>query len=283
MVVAPAKVGENPTCRGGETPALLLHRLCRKIPSTPVRRREHSMEPKNMTKRAHVGHDSRIGRRGEARFPAAVAVVVAAALYALLPEPLLLGPRLLIPVLEAALLVAVLLVRPRRLTAETWVSRVVSMTLAAVIAVTNIVALGLLVAQLVQNEDTPGGSLLLGALQVWATNVIAFALIFWELDRGGPVARTQLERNELPLADFRFTHDEDHDTVVEVAEGSSKTADWVPTFLDYLYVSTTNSSAFSPTDTMPLSNRAKALMGIEATAALLTSLIVVSRAIGALG
>jgi hypothetical protein len=241
------------------------------------------MEPKNMTKRAHFGHDSRIGRRGEARLPASVAVVVAAALYALLPEPLLLGPRLLIPVLEAALLVAVLLVRPRRLTAETRVSRVVSMSLAVMIAGTNIVALGLLVAQLVQNKDTPGGSLLLGALQVWATNVIAFALIFWELDRGGPVARTQLARNDLPLADFRFTHDEDHDTVVEVAEGSSKTADWVPTFLDYLYVSTTNSSAFSPTDTMPLTNRAKALMGIEATAALLTSLIVVSRAIGALG
>jgi hypothetical protein len=241
------------------------------------------MEPKNVTKRAHIGHANRLGRRGEARLPASVAVVVAAALYALLPESLLLGPRLLIPVLEAALLVAVLLVRPRRLTAETRVSRIVSMTLAGVIAVTNIVALGLLVAQLVQNQDTPGGSLLLGALQVWATNVIAFALIFWELDRGGPVARTQLARHDLPLADFRFTHDEDHDTVVEVAEGSSKIADWVPTFIDYLYVSTTNSSAFSPTDTMPLTNRAKALMGIEATAALLTSLIVVSRAIGALG
>ncbi len=100
---------------------------------------------------------------------------------------------------------------------------------------------------------------------------------------GGPVARTQLAREDLPLADFRFSHDEDHDTVAEVAKGSSRAADWVPTFLDYLYVSTTNSSAFSPTDTMPLSNRAKALMGIEATAALLTSLIVVARAVGALG
>jgi hypothetical protein len=241
------------------------------------------MEPQDISRRGHPGHDYRVGRRGEARLPAAVAVVVAAGLYALLPESLLLGPRLLIPLLEAALLVAVLVVRPRRLTAETRWSRTVSVSLAVVIAVTNIASLGLLVAQLVMNKATTGGTLLLAALQVWATNVIAFALIFWELDRGGPVARTQTDREDLALADFRFTHDEDHDTVVEVARGSSKTADWVPTFLDYLYLSTTNSSAFSPTDTMPLSNRAKALMGVEATTALLTSLIVVARAVGALG
>lgn len=240
------------------------------------------VEPRNLARRAHPGHDSRSGRRGEARLPAALAVIVAAALYSLLPESLLVAPRVLIPLLEAALLITVLVVRPRRLTTETRVSRALSMALAVVVAVTNLVALGLLVAQLVNNGNTPGGSLLLGGLQVWTTNVIAFALIYWELDRGGPVARTQLAREDLPLADFRFTHDEDADTVTEVAKGSSKSADWVPTFLDYLYVSTTNSSAFSPTDTMPLSNRAKALMGVEATAALLTSLIVIARAVGAL-
>lgn len=241
------------------------------------------MEPQNSPRPAHPGHDHRLGRRGEARLPAVVAVVVAAALYGLLPESLLVGPRVLIPLLEIVLLVAVLVVRPRKLTAETRVSRGVSMGLAVVVAATNLVALGLLVAQLVDNQNTPGGSLLLGGLQVWATNVIAFALIFWELDRGGPVGRTHLARADLPLADFRFTHDEDDDTVTEVSKGSSKAADWVPTFVDYLYVSITNSSAFSPTDTMPLSNRAKALMGVEATAALLTSLLVIARAVGALG
>jgi hypothetical protein len=107
-------------------------------------------------------------------------------------------------------------------------------------------------------------------------------LLFWSLDRGGPVARGTLAREKLPLADFRFTHDEDDDTVVEVAAGSSKIADWAPTFVDYLYVSTTNSSAFSPTDTMPLTSRAKIFMGIEATAALLTSLLVIARAVGTL-
>ena len=71
--------------------------------------------------------------------------------------------------------------------------------------------------------------------------------------------------------------------MVEVAAGSSKKADWIPTFVDYLYLSTTNSSAFSPTDTMPLTSRAKILMGVQATAALITSLLVIARAVGALG
>ena len=69
----------------------------------------------------------------------------------------------------------------------------------------------------------------------------------------------------------------------EVAVSSSITSNWRPAFIDYLYVSLTNSSAFSPTDTMPLTGRAKTLMGLEATAALLTSLLVVARAVGGLG
>jgi len=84
----------------------------------------------------------------------------------------------------------------------------------------------------------------------------------------------------LTAAVRRREHD---DTVAEVAKGSSRVADRVPTLLDCLHLSTTHSSAFNPTDTMPLSSRAKARMGVEATAAMLTSLIVVARAVGALG
>ena len=149
-------------------------------------------------------------------------------------------------------------------------------------ALTNLVALAMLVHDLVR--PTRGGSdLLVAALQVWATNVIAFGLLFWELDRGGPVERATLPRNQLPLADFRFTQDETAGTIEEVAAGSSQKADWIPQLVDYLYLSLTNSSAFSPTDTMPLTARAKGLMGIEATAALLTSLLVIARAVSALG
>ena len=232
---------------------------------------------------AHARHDGRRGKRGEARIPPAIAILVAITLYAVLPEPLIIGPRFLIPALEMALLVALIATNPWRMTRQTRWSRRASLALAILVVTSNLATLVLLVMDLVADQDTPGSSLLVAALQVWATNVIAFALIYWELDRGGPVARTQKPRDELPLADLRFTQDETQDTVIEVAAGSSKKADWIPTFVDYLYLSTRNSSAFSPTDTMPLTSRTKILMGIQATAALITSLLVIARAVGALG
>ncbi len=219
---------------------------------------------------------------GENRLPPAAAVVVAAVVYALLPEPLLLGPRLAIPLLELALLVAVIATNPRRMVRQSRLSRIVATGLATLVILANLAALGMLIASLVAS-GTSGGPLLLAAMQVWITNVIGFGLLFWELDRGGPVARRDLPRAKLPPADWRFSQDENDDAVVEVAAGSSTRGGWVPTFVDYLYLSLTNSSAFSPTDTMPLTTRAKALMGLEATAALLTSLLVIARAVGSLG
>lgn len=219
---------------------------------------------------------------GENRLPPAFAVVVAAVVYALLPESLLLGPRLAIPIVEFALLAAVVLTNPRRMVRQSRWSRAAAVFLASVVIVANLVALGMLISTLVV-PSTSGGSLLLGAVQVWLTNVIGFGLLFWELDRGGPVARRNLPRGELPPADWRFSQDENDGAVVEVAASSSGKSGWIPTFLDYLYASLTNSSAFSPTDTMPLTSRAKALMGLEATAALLTSLLVIARAVGSLG
>jgi hypothetical protein len=96
------------------------------------------------------------------------------------------------------------------------------------------------------------------------------------------VARRAEERSALPPADWRFSQDENDDAVTEVAIGSSGNSGWIPIFIDFLYLSVTNSSAFSPTDTMPLSSRAKALMALEATAALLITLIVISRAVGSI-
>jgi len=219
---------------------------------------------------------------GENRLWPAAAVVAAAAVYALLPEGLLLGPRLVIPAVELALLAALMVANPRRLVRQTRWSRAASITLACVMIATNLVALGMLVRTLTASVGG-GTSLLLAGMQVWLTNVIGFGLLFWEIDRGGPVARRTLGRERIPPADWRFSQDENQDTVTEVAATSSERSNWRPAFIDYLYVSLTNSSAFSPTDTMPLSARAKALMGLEATAALLTSLLVVARAIGALG
>lgn len=226
------------------------------------------------------GHEKR-QHPGESRFPAAVAVLAAIALYAFLPNPLVVGPRYVLPALEVVLLVPLLIGNPRRMTRETKPLRAVSLVLVLVIAASNLVALGLLMGELV-NGAKGGAALMLGAAQVWLTNIIVFGLGFWELDRGGPVERTRVPRAELPPADFRFPQDEDHDAIDEVAARSSAKSDWSPGFLDYLYVSVTNSSAFSPTDTMPLSHRAKALMAVESVSALMLSVIVISRGVSLL-
>jgi hypothetical protein len=222
-------------------------------------------------------------RRGETRLPAAIAVLTATALYALLPEGFVLGPRLVIPVLELALLAALIAVNPVRMDRETRWTRRLALLLVCLIAAANLVALVQLVRDLTQVGSGSGAQLLLAAGQVWLTNVIVFGLAYWELDRGGPVVRAHTPRQSLPRADFRFPQDEDRDTIVEVRAGSSQLSGWIPTYVDYLYVSLTNSSAFSPTDTMPLTSRAKLLMGIESTAALVTSVLVIARGIGSLG
>jgi hypothetical protein len=221
-------------------------------------------------------------RRGEARLPAVIVTLLAIALYSLLPQSLVVGPRLLIPALEVVLLIPLVAINPRRINRETKWSRLISLALVIVIAGSNTVALTLLLNKLGSADLPKGPQLLLGAVQVWGTNVLVFGLIFWELDRGGPVARNTTKRELLPAADFRFSQDENDDAVIEVARTASKTTDWVPTLIDYLYVSLTNSSAFSPTDTMPLRPRTKLLMGLQATAALMTSVLVIARGVSLL-
>ena len=171
---------------------------------------------------------------------------------------------------------------PRRLTRDNRWLRRVSISLVLLIAAANAASLVLLVRALVSGGAEDGPGLLLAAGQVWLTNVLVFALAYWELDRGGPVKRTQTARPGLPAADFRFPQDEDHDAINEVAARSAAKSGWVPGFVDYLYVSVTNSSAFSPTDTMPLSPRAKMLMALESVSALMLSVLVISRGVSLL-
>ena len=205
------------------------------------------------------------------------------ALYLLLPNPLILGPRLAVPLLELALFLPLVWANPKRMTKETKPLRLLSIGLVLLIALANTAALVLLVDQLVHSHTKQGGHLLLGAGQVWVTNMIVFALAFWELDRGGPVRRSRTPRAQVPPADFRFPQDEDHDAIAEVAVRSSAKSDWSPAFLDYLYVSVTNSSAFSPTDTMPLSHRAKMIMATESVSAIVLSVLVIAKGVSLLG
>lgn len=96
------------------------------------------------------------------------------------------------------------------------------------LAASNLLALGTLIHELVSAEVKDGRAQLVASLQIWLTNIVVFGLAYWELDRGGPVSRTQVPRESLPLADFRFSQDENDDTVQEVSDGVGKTSDWVP-------------------------------------------------------
>ena len=211
-----------------------------------------------------------ITSRREPRWPATLAVLVAIVLQLVLPRhvALYLGPRWMIPALEGVLAVALLIANPwHRL--ESRNLRPFSVGLIILINAANLVALGGLVSDLLNGTNAGGRSLVYASVPIWLTNVIVFGLWYWELDRGGPAARLKAEH---PAPDFLFPQQ----TAPGVAPG------WTPTFLDYLYTSFTNATAFSPTDTMPLSPWAKLLMMIQSLASLLTIALVISRAVNIL-
>jgi hypothetical protein len=116
-----------------------------------------------------------------------------------------------------------------------------------------------------------GSQLLASGFAVLLTNVVTFALAFWELDAGGPIARALSDERVTP--DFEFPQDDNPNLV---------TRGWEPRLTDYAYVALTNATAFSPTDVMPLTRRAKALMAVESTVSLTTVLIVAARAVNVL-
>jgi hypothetical protein len=153
-------------------------------------------------------------------------------------------------------------------------SRRAALGLLALLVAGNFVALALLVAGLVtaSTAELGGGELLLTGFAIWTTNVIVFGLLFWELEAGGPVARIRDAQRTTP--DFQFPQDENPQLAPR---------GWRPQVWDYLYLSITNSIAFSPTDTMPLSLRAKAAMGLESAISAATILLVAARAVNVLG
>ena len=221
--------------------------------------------------------------RTEHRWPAVGAVVVALTLYATLPSGFLPVLRFSVVGVCVLLLIPMIAINPVRMNKQTRLSRWFSIILTLVLAIANHVALIQLVILLLQAKSDQDGTLLLAACQVWVTHVIIYALIFWEMDRGGPVVRTTVARDKLPDADVRFPQDEDHDAITEVARRSSSKSDWTPGFVDYAYYSLANTMAFSPPDAMPLSARAKILAGLQALAGFVLLVLVIARAVSLLG
>jgi uncharacterized membrane protein len=211
----------------------------------------------------------------EPSWPATMTVLAILGLYMALPEELTFGPTGIVPALALALLAPLTLARRqgRHTGLRQW--RVAALTLIAVINAANVGSLGLLVRALlrggtVHGVKVVGGQLLLAAVAIWLTNALVFALWYWELDRGGPDARRR-PRHRQP--DFLFPQ-----MVTPACAGPR----WAPGFVDYLYVSFTNATAFSPTDTMPLTPWAKMLLLLQALASLLTVALVAARAVNIL-
>jgi len=145
-----------------------------------------------------------------------------------------------------------------------------AIVLIVLINVSNVVSLVELVDKLLFGTKAGGRALIIASVPIWLTNVIVFGLWYWELDRGGPACRLQPDH---PRPDFLFP---------QMTAPGATSEPWSPTFLDYLYTSFTNATAFSPTDTMPLTPWAKLLMMVQSLASLLLVALVISRAVNIL-
>jgi uncharacterized membrane protein len=207
--------------------------------------------------------------RRESRLPASIATLVVAGLYLVLPERLSLGPGVVFPI------VAVLAILPLTVADAQGRShpalRALALTLLGFTAAANGASLVLLVRELLaRNAHMSGRQLLAGALTVWLANVIVFALWYWELDRGGPRCR---ERDGGDTPDFLFP---------QMTDGKELMPGWQPAFSDYLYFSSTNATAFSPTDTLPITGVAKLLMSAQSLSSFVLVVLVTARAVNIL-
>jgi len=222
-------------------------------------------------RRIDVRHVAQRLENGDPLWPPQVAVALAIALNFGLAKEVTVGPRWVLPGVEAVLLAWLVYMAPSRATKHSKRNRRYSLVVIGLVSLTNVVTLGLLVHFLVNGGKVDGHQLILSGTLAWVTNVLLFAVWYWELDRGGPAARF-LEPDRMP--DFQFPQMENPQLTIK---------GWRPGFFDYLYMSLTNSTAFSPTDAMPMTATAKATMAVQSIAAFMTTGLVVARAVNILG
>jgi uncharacterized membrane protein len=225
---------------------------------------------------AHVGPTSkanRIRENLEKRDPYWGAQLIAAAAIALqfaLANKLTIGPSWMLPGVEALVLLGLVAASPHPRWRHSPLRRRIAMVLIAVVSALNILSLVLLCHYLLHGGRAGGRELIGSGVVLWVTNVLLFALWYWQLDRGGPIAR--FTDSEDP-PDFLF---------VQMTTREFAPPSWKPGLVDYLYTSFTNATAFSPTDTMPLTAMAKCLMSAQAVTALVTVALVLARAVNIL-
>jgi uncharacterized membrane protein len=204
-------------------------------------------------------------------WPALATLLAAIALQLVLPERLTAGPAWVVPAFEGAVLIGLALASPKNLEGEHPQRRAMALGLTALASAANIFSLYELTHHLLHaKQPIDGRELIIAGMLIWLTNFLMFALWYWELDRGGP-GRRAAGHDGAP--DFLFP---------QMQDDRIEPLDWRPKFIDYLYVSLTNATAFSPTDTMPLSPMAKSVMGVQSLVSLVTLGLIISRAVNIL-
>ncbi|MCV7256492.1 hypothetical protein HZU40_18985 [Mycolicibacterium fluoranthenivorans] len=207
----------------------------------------------------------------ESRLPVLVAILLAVVLQRAVPDRYTVVPRWPLLAMELMLVVLLVAINPLRLSRRTTAARWGSLALTAAITVDNTASAVMLDYWILRGDVSNDAAVLLGSGgAIFVTNILAFALWYWELDRGGPFARHAVEQ---PYPDFLFP---------QMTDPDKAKPDWRPTFVDYMYVSFTNVVAFSPTDTMPLARWAKLMMTVQASVAMSTIALVIARAVNVL-
>ena len=211
--------------------------------------------------------------RGERWWPVALAIIVVAFLHVILPARYRVQPAWVVPAVLLALLAVLIAADPGRIDRQkTWL-RIVTGLVIAFITLANLFAAGRLVVDILTNnnlyKNNPGGLLAVGGV-IWVTNVVAFALWYWDLDRGGAAARAHHPNRNPAFVFPEMQHPE------YVAAG------WVPRFVDYLSLGFWTAMAFSPTDISAIKPWAKLLMMTEAAGSIVLAALVIARAINVL-
>jgi uncharacterized membrane protein len=207
---------------------------------------------------------------GEPRWPVSIAVLGLIVLQLLVPKHLAFAPRYLLPSLEALLLIVLTVANPRRINKENAWLRTGGLLLVAAASLATAWSAGRLVYQLATGHGGEAIPLLLNGGAIWLTNVIVFALWYWEFDRGGPVHRAH---GTFQFTDLLFP---------QMVSPELSVPEWEPQFVDYLYLSFTNATAFSPTDVMPLARWAKLTMLVQSAVSLALGVLVIARAVNIL-
>ena len=198
-------------------------------------------------------------------------MLVSIALQLALPNRHVLSPTLLFPAVEGLLLIALVFWDPGRHHPRSSVRRRVTMSVVIVMTIDNLAAVVEMVRDILNDsKDDTGTVLLATGAAIWVTNVIAFGLWYWLLDRGGPAARAAGAGSR---PSFVFS---------EMQSGDVVASDWEPQYADYFYLAFTNATAFSPTDTLPVTRWAKMLMMVQSAISLVIAVMIISRAVGIL-